>query len=94
MQAEVTTKFKMTEGVMVLDIKLVPRGSGNRAAAQRLGRGVRSHPDLGPHIKRVVVGTSRVTVHFLVTLEFLKIVRDLKLEENRDVPGQLALFGL
>lgn len=95
MQAEVTTKFKMTESVMVFDIKLLPRGSGNRAAAKRLAAQFKADPRLAAHILKVVVGSSRVTVHFNMTLELLSILRELKAEElrRRRDKSQLNLFA-
>jgi hypothetical protein len=91
MQVEVTTKLK--PGVLVLDIALVPRGSGNRNAARRLAEGFRTNGKLAPHVLKVTAGTSRVLVHLRVSLELMRIVAEWPKVEG-DVPGQLPLFGV
>ena len=99
MQAEVSTRFKLNErlrcGVFIFDIKLTPRGSGNRAAARRLAQQFRTHEKMKPHIVKVVCGTSRVTVHFINSLELMNLFRELRAEEleRRADRSQLKLFG-
>ena len=92
MQVEVTTRLKPADNLVILDIALTPRGSGNRHAARRLGRQFEQHADLKEHIEKVVVGSSRVVVHFRNSLAFLKAIRSVK-RGTLDVPGQLQMFG-
>src|SRR4051794_16083183 len=104
MQAQVTTKFKhLTSGVkgkaeLVLDVALIPRGSGNRAAARRLAAQFKAEARLKPHLKRVVAGSSRVTIHFRLSGDLILALEEMKREHRermkaQDVPGQLSLFG-
>ena len=93
MRVEVTTKFKFSEGIVIIDVALVPRGSGNRAAARRLAQSFRNHDRLKPHIVKVTCGSSRVLVHFRSSLELMSIIREIRLDrEIQDVPGQLQMF--
>jgi hypothetical protein len=91
MQVEVTTKLK--PGILVLDIALVPRGSGNRNAARRLANEFRENEHLSPHVVKVTHGTSRVLVHLRSSVELMRIVAEWPRPEP-DVPGQLPLFGV
>lgn len=100
MQIEVKTRMRITgeEPEVIMDLLLKPRGSGNRHQARLLGRAFRNHRILGDHVKKVVVGSSRVTVHLRATLDAIRAVNECA-EENRrnqpvDVPGQLKLFGI
>ena len=77
---------------MVLDVKLLPRGSGNRAAAERLARQFEADERFAPHIIEVNAGASRVTVHFRCSLALIRAIQEAKIEV-RDVPGQLGLFN-
>jgi hypothetical protein len=103
-QAQVTTKFRhLTSGVkgkpeLILDVALIPRGSGNRAAARRLAKQFREEGRLKSHLKRVVAGSSRVTVHLRLSVDLLEALDEMKREHRervtQDVPGQLSLFGV
>ena len=92
MQVEVTTRFKPAENLVILDMALTPRGSGNRAAARRLAQSFRNHAELKPHIHHVTCGSSRVIVTLVNSLALMKIIATIK-RGTVDVPGQLALFG-
>lgn len=74
----------------VMDVLLTPRGSGNRAHAQRVAQAFRDHPKLKGHIRKVVAGSSKVTVYLIPSLELMRVVAEWKAEE--DVPGQLKIF--
>jgi hypothetical protein len=80
--------------VVVLDILLLPRGSGNRAMAKALAAKARAST-LGPHLLKVVTGASRVTLHMRSSLEFVRVIAEWPGREgDTDVPGQLLLPGL
>jgi len=64
----------------------VPRGSGNRAAAQRLAASFRQS-SLGDHIERVDLGTSRVVVTLRNSPSLWKALIALRVAPS-DVPGQ------
>ena len=98
MQVEVKTISRVTrsgEPELVMTFAFLPRGSGNRGNVRRFAKGLRSNPHMAPHIKRVVLGSSKVTVHFRASLALMKAVNDLTAEheKTRDVPGQLPLFA-
>lgn len=81
--------------VVVMEILLLPRGSGNRNTARRLANHFRTNAELKPHVKKVVCGTSRVTVHLIPSIDLLQIIEDIKRRQREaDLPGQLPLFGL
>jgi hypothetical protein len=97
-QIEVKTKVRVTRagaGEVVLTIAFLPRGSGNRGHVKRLGQVFRKHEVMGPHVKRLVCGASRLTVHLRPSLELMAAVNEIAAEHRRvmDVPGQLPLFG-
>lgn len=95
MQVEVTTKIKLggeTGSILILDVALLPKGSGNRAAAQRLAEGFRRSPELAPHVVKMTTGTSRVIVHLRNSPSLISAILKIK-AMARDVPGQLPLFG-
>ena len=79
------------------EMLLVPRGSGNRKLAVALARAVRNHPQLKPHVKRVVAGSSKVLVVFKPSMGLMKTLLLWNKERieaaGEDVEGQLALFG-
>lgn len=97
MEVELVTKthVKGRRVSIVLDVKLLPRGSGNRAAACRLAASFRQNPYLKPHLIRVVAGASRVTVHLRPSIDLAGDLRQLVLDDRarRDAPGQLGLWG-
>lgn len=83
---------------IIMDFILLPRGSGNRNKARRLGEVIRNHEFIGKssgHLRKVVVGATRVTAHFYATLAFRRAMKEMekRAEEQRDVDGQLGLFG-
>lgn len=80
---------------VIMDVLFIPRGSGNRNKARALGVAFKTHPKMKPHIKRVVVGSSRVTVHLRSSLALMKEISEMWAERraNGDVPGQLPLFA-
>jgi hypothetical protein len=83
-----------TRAWVVLDMKLVPRGSGNRRFARKLAASFKRDPDLKPFISKVVTGTSRVTVHVRAEVGvFAAMARvSSRVLRDRDVPGQLKMF--
>jgi len=94
MRIEVKTRFHKTragEPRLVLDFMLTPRGSGNKAAAERLAKEARESA-LASHLTRVVVGASRVTLHLRSDLELLGILASWP--ASGDVSGQLMLPGI
>ena len=97
-RVEVKTRMKVTrsgEAEVIMDVLFIPRGSGNRNKARALGQAFRNHPKMKVHIKRVVVGSSRVTVHMRSSLALMKEISEMWAERRMgaDVPGQLPLFA-
>jgi hypothetical protein len=62
--------------MLVMQIDLLPRGSGNRNFARRLAASFKTHDLLGPQVVKVVAGTSRVTVHMRSTIAALEAVAE------------------
>lgn len=104
MPVELKTRFKglFTERPeLVLDVLLVPRGSGNRKMARRIADYIRRDSDLGPYVGKIVTGSSRVSIHLPITREveaavnrFLTRRKEEEAQAVPDVPGQLPLaFG-
>ena len=97
MQVEVKTQLKIQRDgtpLVILSVILLPRGSGNRNRARRLADAFRNHPRMKPHIREVICGASRVTVHMRSSLSLLREINALAgAARAGDVPGQLALFG-
>lgn len=83
------------EAEIVLQVQLLPRGSGNRNKARALAETYRTHRIMRPHIKRVLCGASSVTVHFRASLGLVDAWNQVAAEERarQDVPGQMPLFG-
>lgn len=94
MQIEVTTRGRLTrtkEAEIIVKMKLVPRGGANRAKARRLGEQLRKMPDLADHLKRVVVGSSSVTMYLRASFDLAHVLANL--QHEKDDPDQLPLFG-
>ena len=105
MQVQVTTRLlvrpkRARKGniwpLLVVDLDLVPRGGGNRRAAERLAARWRGDKTLSDFIEKIVVGTSKVRVHLTACPELdARIEEERRRErEGRDVPGQLPLFAV
>ncbi len=81
---------------LILDLLLVPRGSGNRAFAAALAKSIREHPKLGHHVRQVTAGSSRVIVSLISSPGLMKTIwqwnKD-RVDAQGDVPGQIPLFG-
>jgi hypothetical protein len=95
-EVKVRTRLRGRGGPeVVLEILLTPRGSGNRKLARQLATAARMHPKLGPHIRRVSCGTSKINVHLIPSMELSRVMLEWNRErmERSDVPGQLPLFG-
>ena len=95
MQIEVTSKIKFagdTGSVLILDVALLPKGSGNRAAAERLAHDFRTNPELAPHVEKITAGTSRVIVQLRNSPSLLAAIVKIK-QAARDLHGQLHMFG-
>jgi hypothetical protein len=76
-QVEVKTRLRWNgrrDPELVLDVLFVPRGSGNRPYAMKLARAFRNHEVLGPHVREVKAGASRVTVSFITSVKLMAIV--------------------
>lgn len=85
--------FGATE--ILLEILLVPRGSGNRKWAVALAKAARVHPELGPHIRRVRVGSSKLLITLKPSVSLMSAMMSWNQRRlaSADVPGQLPLFG-
>jgi hypothetical protein len=83
------------ENDLLMEILLHPRGSGNRNLARSLARAAKNHPQLGPHVRSVRAGSSKVWVTLIPSLALTKTLAtwNAKREQLADVPGQLPLFG-
>ena len=82
--------------IIVMDVMLLPRGSGNRKRARELAALLRKNDLMGPHIEKVVCGASRVTMHVRVTVASMKALNawmERERERTQDVEGQLPLFA-
>jgi hypothetical protein len=78
----------------VMDFMILPRGGANRRYAREMAAKVRQ--ELGEHITRVVIGSSRVTVHFRPSLALMGAINDYcerARQAAQDDPKQLPLFG-
>lgn len=97
MKIEVRTRMRIARGgvpTVVLDLLLLPRGSGNRNRARRLAQAFREHPKMKRHVRRVVCGTSRVTVHLRASVPMMRDIWAIAPEQGiPDVPGQMPLFA-
>ncbi len=80
---------------IVMQILLLPRGSGNRKMAVALAKAAKADPKLSPHVKRVKAGASTVWVILRPSFALAKTMMEWNRQrvENPDVPGQLPLFG-
>jgi hypothetical protein len=80
---------------LLLEILLTPRGSGNRKFAVELAQAARTNPKLGPHIRRVKAGSSKVWIYLTPSLGLMKTLAlwSSSVQQDQDVPGQLGLFG-
>jgi hypothetical protein len=95
MQTEVKTRIRKLRGggsEIVMEILLVPRGSGNRTMARNLAAAFKKHPDLAEHVRKTVAGTSKVTVHLIASAALMKTILTWDGKPAGDVPGQLPLF--
>jgi hypothetical protein len=98
MEIEVKTRSRVTRlGVpeIIVQCTFLPRGSGNRYKARRLAELYKRSEELKPHIRRIVVGTSAVTVHMRASLSLMSAMDEFlaRAREPKDVPGQLKMFG-
>jgi hypothetical protein len=83
------------ETEILLEILLVPRGSGNRKWAVALGKAARVNPELAPHIRRVRVGSSKLWITLKPSASLMSSMMswNKRRADSADVPGQLPLFG-
>jgi hypothetical protein len=83
------------ETEVLMEILIVPRGSGNRNLARGLAQAAKLHPALGPHVRRVRAGASKVWVTLIPSLALTRTLLTWESERQgqADVPGQLPLFG-
>jgi PHD/YefM family antitoxin component YafN of YafNO toxin-antitoxin module len=96
-RVETRTKTRISpEGrAVVLMITLLPRGSGNRAAVRRLAAAAAASA-MAPHIKRVVCGSTRLTLYLRASLGLMAAVLEVtkNAEKNRDCERQMPLFSV
>jgi hypothetical protein len=80
---------------LLLEIILTPRGSGNRKFAVGLAKAAKASPQLGPHVRRVKAGSSKVWIYLTPSLGLMKTIAlwQSSAQAKEDVPGQLPLFG-
>lgn len=80
---------------VVVSLAIVPRGSGNRYKARRLADAFASDERMKRHLKRVVCGASRVTLHLRPSLALMEDINAIcsEAKSSRDVRGQLVMFG-
>jgi hypothetical protein len=80
---------------LLMEILLHPRGSGNRNLARALANAAKKHPQLGPHVRSVRAGSSKVWVTLIPSFALTKTLAmwNAQREQDIDVPGQLPLFG-
>ena len=83
---------------LILEIILTPRGSGNRKLALCLARAAKKDPRLGPHVKKVKAGYSKVWVTLTPSLQLGRTLLEIQALQlanaGQDVEGQLPLFGI
>jgi hypothetical protein len=79
---------------VLVKINLLPRGSGNRNLARRVGAAFRRDPRFADHVTRVKVGSSSVWVYMRPSFELMLLVLKLQYGKPQDVPGQLPLPGM
>ena len=80
---------------LVMECHLLPRGGSNWKAANDLAQQFRQDKRLGPHVVRVEVGRSKVSVYFRVSLEMMRAIWHFpKVVPGSDDPAQLPLFNL
>ena len=94
---EVKTRSKIDEaGEVEMHLAFIyhPRGSGHRRRVREMAAYIRSRPELAPWLKRMIVGTSRLTMVFRPGFGLVKAL-DAVAAAGRtgDVPGQLPLFA-
>jgi hypothetical protein len=78
-----------------MELLLTPRGSGNRKLAVALAKAAKNHPQLGPHVKRVKAGSSKVWITLVPSLALAQTMLTWNQQRKQtDVPGQLAMFGV
>jgi hypothetical protein len=78
---------------LIMELLLTPRGSGNRKWAVALAKAAKHHAQLGPHVKRVRAGSSKVWIVLDPSLELAKTMWHWQRTRAADVEGQLPLFG-
>jgi hypothetical protein len=66
------------KAVVVLQVDLLPKGGGNRAFARRLADAFEEHAVIGPHVERVICGTSRVVVEFDASFDAVEAVTECR----------------
>jgi hypothetical protein len=78
---------------VLIKITLLPRGSGNRNLARRVGKAFKSDERFADHVTRVKVGSSSVWVYMRASFEMMWTVWNIQ-HPPKDVPGQMALPGM
>ena len=98
MRIEVKTRGRVTRAgdpEVIVQVAIVPRGGTNRPRARKLAAAVRQVKELEGHIKRVVVGSSSISIHMRASFD-LPGVFDLllrRMKEEEAGASTLPLFG-
>lgn len=96
MRIETRTRSRVNkkgEPEVWLTVNFLPRGSGNKSKTRAFAATAKAHPELGQHIKRVVVGTSSVHIVLRPSMGLLGTLMNWGKTAHQDVEGQLPLFG-
>jgi hypothetical protein len=83
------------EPEVVISMTWVPRGSGNRYKVRKMASYFKTHPELKRVVKRVVIGTTRLTVHVRPCLDFFEVLAKVQAEAKarRADVDQMKLFS-
>ncbi len=94
-KSEVLVNRKGCDEVQVLmKINLLPRGSGNRNLARRIGKAFEADERLSPHVRKIRVGSSSVWLYVVPSLELSMTLWQMQHAKAADIAGQLKLpFG-
>jgi hypothetical protein len=96
-QVQVISKNVMRKGhdpEVLVKINLLPRGSGNRNLARRVGKAFRVDERFADHVTRVKVGSSSVWIYMRPSFDLMLTILQIEYGKQQDVPGQLPLPGM
>lgn len=72
---------KRGESEVVMSLTWVPRGSSNRGRVRAVAKYFR-RPELKGIVKKIVVGTTRLTVHVRPCMDFFEVLEKLQREQR------------